>query len=168
MKNAWSAYVLMTIASRSATATRIGNSRQNDRFLRLRRRPWRGPEAGPSGFSAVLAAPEGPVAAGLSGWPSAAGPDVSAPFSELSGPTGWSWSGAADGAPSSGSAPGGTPRPAPLIRAPSDLDGSLRPANPRRGSPSSVELSVMIGHGDQRSLRTGTWTALGRGDALVA
>src|SRR5271166_2324606 len=37
MKNAWIAYVLMTTASTSATTTRIGNSRQNDRFLRGRR-----------------------------------------------------------------------------------------------------------------------------------
>ena len=38
MKKAWIAYVLMMTASTSATATRIGNSRQNDRFLRGRRR----------------------------------------------------------------------------------------------------------------------------------
>ena len=49
MKNAWIAYVLMTTASSSATTTKIGNSRQNDRFLRgrLPRRPPPIPDPAP-------------------------------------------------------------------------------------------------------------------------
>src|SRR5437764_1691884 len=58
----------MTTASSRATTTRIGNSRQNDRFLRPRRAPdLRPPEA-------LL--PSGAVFAGLS--PSADGPLASA------------------------------------------------------------------------------------------
>ena len=44
----------MTTASRSATATRMGSSRQNDRCLRLRR-PLAGP-AGASGSASPVAA----------------------------------------------------------------------------------------------------------------
>src|SRR6266849_6381827 len=145
----------MTTASTSAMTTRIGNSRQNDRFLRLRRpavpRPPAPDPAGsepaaaaseafpPSGDASALAGSEAPsalagpeapsavpCAAGPSGLPSEAFPSAGSPdvWDPLSGLTGWPWPGTADAAllakPASGSAPGVTPRPAPLIRAPSD------------------------------------------------
>src|SRR5580704_16337068 len=119
MKNAWIAYVLMTTASRSAMTTRIGNSRQNDRLLRVRRpTDLRPPVPEPADSepadltSEVLGSV--PSSGDASAW--AAG--------SLSGVTGWPWSWTGGVAlspePASGSAPGVPPRPAPLIRAPSD------------------------------------------------
>ncbi len=56
IQKAWIAKVLITTASSSATATRIGSSRQNDRCLRLRRWPRRGPPGPSSGVSPGAAA----------------------------------------------------------------------------------------------------------------
>src|SRR5262249_54682486 len=186
MKKAWIAYVLMTTASSRAIATRMGNSRQNDRFRRRRVAGFGPPEpAFPS--AGAVSSPAGPSpadpsagAASSPAGPSAAGPLASAvvaasaalgPASDRPGSgasarwsalTGRFRSGPGDTAlspwPASDSAPGVTPRPAPLIRAPSvrahrvpgtrararqaathghrDLDGS-QPHAPRRGSPSS-------------------------------
>ena len=159
MKNAWIAYVLMTTASSSATTTRIGNSRQNDRFLRgrrpfmpvdpfvlaARRPPAPDPacseltdDASSSGAApaalalaalalaalalASLALASRPaLASGTGPFPLPAAPDAPDPSFAL---TGWPCSGTGGVAlapePASGSAPGVTPRPAPLMSAPSD------------------------------------------------
>src|ERR1700730_5655414 len=134
----------MTTASTSAMATRIGNSRQNDRFLRLRRpagpRPPAPDLAGsepaaseafpPSGDVSALTGPTAasavPCAAGPPDLPAEAFPPAGSAdvWDPLSGLTGSPWPGTGDAAlsakPASGSGPGVTPRPAPLIRAPSD------------------------------------------------
>ena len=56
IQKAWMAKVLITTASTSATAIRIGSSRQNDRCLRLRRWPGRGPPGPSAGASPGAAA----------------------------------------------------------------------------------------------------------------
>src|SRR5690348_2742202 len=69
MKKAWIAYVLMTTASSRATTTRIGNSRQKDRFLRARRAAGFGPPEAPlpSGGASAVPSPSsgGPLASAL-------------------------------------------------------------------------------------------------------
>src|SRR5690348_12665826 len=95
MKNAWIAYVLMTTASSSATTTRMGNSRQNERLRRGLRAAWRPPpEPVPAG-----AAPCALSSAALSS-AEALSALASAPGS-FSGPGAWSSARSA--------------RPAPLI-----------------------------------------------------
>src|SRR5258708_4079484 len=117
--------------------TRIGNSRQNDRFLRPRRAGGFGPPEAvlPSGGAALpsggAALPSGAAASPSSAWPldsavdsafdsALAWPGASAPLAALDDRA---CSGSGDAAlspwPASGSAPGVTPRPAPLICAPS-------------------------------------------------
>jgi len=64
------AKVLITTASTSATAIRIGSSRQNDRCLRLRRWPGRGPP-GPSAGASPGAAAVASAAPSASACPSA-------------------------------------------------------------------------------------------------
>src|SRR5215472_6214663 len=170
MKKAWIAYVLMTTASSRAIATRMGNSRQNDRFRRRRVAGFGPPEPALPSAGAV-SSPAGPSAAGplasaVVAASAALGPASDRPGSGASARwsalTGRFRSGPGDTAlspwPASDSAPGVTPRPAPLIRAPSarahrvpgtrararqadthghrDQDGSQTHA-PRRGTPSS-------------------------------
>src|SRR6266699_5853792 len=158
----------MTTASSRATTTRIGNSRQNDRFLRARRPPgFRPPEAVvPSGAASAGPSPSSagplasalvpasasalPLASALLVWalPASALPvwaslvwalawsGASAPLSALDGRA---CSGSADAVlspgPASGSAPGVTPRPAPLIRAPSVRAHRVPGPRPRQADP---------------------------------
>src|SRR6184192_2117792 len=151
----------MTTASSRATTTRIGNSRQNDRFLRARRPPgFRPPEAVvPSGAASAGPSPSSagppasalvpasallvwalPLASALPVWASLvwalAWSGASAPLSALDGRA---CSGSADAAlspgPASGSAPGVTPRPAPLIRAPSVRAHRVPGPRPRQADP---------------------------------
>src|SRR5580658_6514427 len=106
----------MTTASTSAIATRIGNSRQNDRFLPLR--------------LVLVPVPAGPTLAAAAWLASVALPADDAPVSgSAAGPSAvpGSCGVACADASAPDSAPGVGPRPAPLIRGPS--------APARRGSP---------------------------------
>src|SRR6185437_3612046 len=125
----------MRTASSKATTTRIGNSRQNDRFLRPRRvAGLRPPEAvlpSDTASAALSSSAAGPLAWAVllvSAWAwsgtlasGALASGVSAPLSALDARARSGSPGAAlSSRPASGSAPGVTPRPAPLIRAPSE------------------------------------------------
>src|SRR5690349_11427438 len=119
MKKAWIAYVLMTTASSSATTTRMGNSRQNERLRRGLRAAWRPPpEPVPAG-----AAPCALSSAALSS-AEALSALASAPGS-FSGPGAWSSARSA--------------RPAPLIFRPFRHRVELLALAPRAPAPTAQQ-----------------------------
>src|SRR5581483_9123215 len=136
MKKAWIAYVLMITASSSATTTRMGNSRQNERLrrgLRVAARPLPDPVPAGAALCALPSAAFPSAALPSAAMPSAAFPSAALPSAEVSSAL----------VPGSSARPGAlsllsarSARPAPLISAPFDIESSLALA-PRAPAPAA-------------------------------